>query len=192
VEALTKAADERPDAGLLACKILSFDGRAVQYHGARFNALLGYSGRVATTGPHVVHDVGRVDGAGVVASRRAVEQAGLLDEALFMYAEDVDWSLRVRAAGFAVVIVPGARVRHKGSGSSGGRTSTTNLYYSTRNTIVVSERHAPLPRGLRALRRGVVVGTHLAQAATHPTRVATMRAVVDGWRAARSGRTGPR
>jgi len=82
-----------------------------------------------------------------------------------MYVEDVEWSLRVRAAGYGIVFVPEARVRHKGSGSSGGRASTTNLYYSVRNTIAVSERHAPLPTGLRALRRAVVVGTHLAQAA---------------------------
>ena len=66
--------------------------------------------------------------------------------------------------GFAVVLVPDARVRHKGSAASGGRASTTNLYYDTRNTIVVAERHAPLPRGARALRRGVVVGAHLVQA----------------------------
>ena len=87
-----------------------------------------------------------------------------------MYVEDVEWSLRVRRAGFAVVLVPDARVRHKGSASSGGRASTTNLYYDMRNTIAVSERYAPLPRGLRALRRAVVVGAHLVQAMSHPAR----------------------
>src|SRR5205823_7762220 len=49
--ALASAASARPDAGLLACKILREDGRTVQYAGARFNGLLGYSGRVATSGP---------------------------------------------------------------------------------------------------------------------------------------------
>jgi hypothetical protein len=90
------------------------------------------------------------------------------------------------------VFVPDARARHKGSGSTGGRRSTTNLYYDTRNTIVVSERHAPLPPGLRALRRGVVVGAHLAQAATHPPRREAARAVLAGWRDARVGRLGQR
>src|SRR2546423_7530777 len=123
-EALERAAEARPDAGLLACKLLSGDGHAVQYAGASFNARLGYSGRVATGGPDKVHDVGRADGAAVAVSRAAAENAGLLDESLFMYVEDVDWSLRMRAAGFAVVLVPDARVRHKGSGSTGGRTST--------------------------------------------------------------------
>jgi len=191
-EALERASAARPDAGLLACKILAADGRSVQYAGATFNARLGYSGRVSTEGPDAVRDVGRADGAALAVSRAAAEAAGLLDESLFMYVEDVEWSLRVRAAGYGIVFVPAARVRHKGSGSSGGRASTTNLYYSVRNTIAVSERHAPLPTGLRALRRAVVVGTHLAQAAFHPARADAMRAVIEGWLAARAGKTGSR
>jgi hypothetical protein len=88
--------------------------------------------------------------------------------------------------------VPDARVRHKGSAASGGVASTTNLYYSTRNTIAVAERNRPLPRGLRALRRLVVVGAHLAQSATHPRRGDAAAAVVAGWRDARAGRLGAR
>jgi GT2 family glycosyltransferase len=191
-DALGAAAAARPDAGLLACKILSADGRAVQYAGASFNARLGYSGRVATSGPDRLRDVGRIDGAGAAVSREAAAKAGLLDESLFLYVEDVEWSLRIRAAGFAIVFVPDARVRHKGSAASGGSASTTNLYYNARNTIAVAERHAPLPPGLRALRRAVVVATHLAQAASHPARAAAARAVLAGWRDARAGRLGQR
>jgi GT2 family glycosyltransferase len=191
-EALDRAARARPDAGLLACKVLAEDGQSVQYAGARFNKWLGYSGRVRTNGPNELRDVARADGSALAVSRAAVEQAGLLDEQLFAYVEDVEWSLRIRRAGFGVVFVPDARARHKGSAATGGRASTTNLYYSARNTIVVSERHAPLPRGLRGLRRGVVVGAHLAQAATHPSRGAAVRAVLAGWRDARAGRLGQR
>jgi len=100
--------------------------------------------------------------------------------------------LRVRGAGFAVIFVPDAVVRHKGSASTGGSASTTNMYYSTRNTIAVVERHRPLPPGLRAARRAVIVGTHLAQAATHPACGAASRAVIEGWRDARAGRFGQR
>jgi GT2 family glycosyltransferase len=191
-DALAAAAAARPDAGLLACKILFADGVAVQYAGASFNARLGYSGRVETAGRDELRDVGRADGAALAVSRPALERAGMLDESLFMYVEDVEWSLRIRRAGFAVVFVPGARVRHKGAAASGGRSSTTNVYYDTRNTIVVSERHEPLPRGLRALRRGVVVGAHLVQTVGHPARLAAARAVLAGWRDARAGRLGQR
>jgi GT2 family glycosyltransferase len=197
-EALERAATERPDAGILACKILLEDGVTLQYAGASFNARLGYSGRVDGHGSpdrdsqYAFRDVERADGAAFAISRAALEAAGFLDESLFMYVEDVELSLRVRASGFAVVFVPDARVRHKGSAASGGVASTTNLFYSARNTILVSERHAPLPPGLTALRRGVVVGTHLLQSLGHPSRRDAGRAVIDGWLAARAGRSGPR
>lgn len=194
--ALERAASTRTDAGVLACKVLFEDGRTIQYAGARFNAWLGYSGR--ETGYrrpdsfHTMRDVDRGDGAALAVSREAIDAAGLLDETLFAYVEDVEWSLRIRRAGFAVVFVPDAIVRHKGSASTGGRSSTVNLYYDTRNTIVTCERHRPLPRGLIGFRRGVVVGAHLAQAMTHPSRSAAMRAVLAGWRDARAGNLGQR
>jgi GT2 family glycosyltransferase len=195
-DALERAAAARPDAGLLACKVLFPDGETVEYAGASFNALLGYSGRRVGWGErdrfHESRDVDRADGAAMAVSRAAVERAGLLDEELFAYVEDVEWSLRIRRAGFAIVLVPEAKVRHKGSASTGGAASTSNLYYDTRNTIAVVERHRPLPRGLRALRRVVVVGAHLAQVARHPSRRTAARAVLGGWRDARRGRLGRR
>jgi GT2 family glycosyltransferase len=193
-DALERASAARPDAGILACKVLFEDGATVMYAGASFNAALGYSGRRVGFGKpdtfHELHDVDRADGAALAVSRAAVERVGLLAEELFAYVEDVDWSLRARAAGFAVVFVPDAVVRHKGSASSGGGSSSLNLYYSTRNTIVVAERHRPLPWGLRGLRRGVVVGTHLAQAASHPRRREAVAAVWQGWRDARGSALG--
>ena len=190
--ALERAAAARPDAGLLACTILDEGGGVVQYAGASFNARFGYSGRVSTDVGRELRDVGRADGAALAVSRGALDAAGLLDEALFLYVEDVEWSLRIRRAGFAVVFVPEARARHKGTTASGGRASTTNLYYDTRNSIVVAERYSPLPLGLGGLRRGVVVGAHLAQSLRHPTRSAAVRAVLAGWRDARAGRLGQR
>jgi len=194
--ALERAASDRPDAGLLACKILAADGHTVQYAGARFRGRLGYSGREVGFGKadtfRVMRDVDRADGAALAASRKAVEAAGLLDELFFAYVEDVEWSLRIRRAGFAVVFVADAVVRHKGSASTGGRASTANLYYDTRNTIITCERHNRLPRGARAFRRGVIVSSHLVQAATHPKRLEAATAVLAGWRDARRGRLGQR
>jgi len=194
--ALERASAERPGAGILACKVLFEDGGAVMYAGASFNATLGYSGRRVGFGkPDRYHERGeveRADGAAMALSRTLLERVGALDETLFAYVEDVDLSLRARASGFEVVFVPDAVVRHKGSASTGGSASTHNLYYDTRNTIVVSERSRPLPRVLRPLRRVVIVGVHLLQAATHPARRDAFAAVLEGWRDARAGRTGQR
>ena len=193
-DALARAAAARPDAGILACTIhAGLDGDALQYAGGSFNAALGYSGRVSTDPADVrLRDVGRADGAALAISRAAVEAAGPLDESLFAYVEDVELSLRVRAAGFAVVLVPDARVWHRGSASTGGEVSTANLYSDTRNTIAVCERHRPLPRGATALRRGIVVAAHLVQAARHPRRGEAARAVLAGWADVRAGRLGRR
>lgn len=187
-EALERAAAARPDAGLLACKVFRSDGR-LQYAGARIGRL-GYSGRSRGHGRpdtfHRLEDAERADGAAMAVSRPAVELAGLLDEELFAYVEDVEWSLRIRRAGLTVVFVPDARVVHRGSASTGGPGSPTALYYDTRNTIAVWERHLPLPRGATALRRLVIVAAHLLQA----RRLAGARAVIRGWRDAAAGRLG--
>jgi GT2 family glycosyltransferase len=193
--ALSGASAWRPDAGVLACKVLFAQQPAVvEYAGARFCALLGYSGRQRGYGRRddgrfdQRRDVGCATGAAMAVSRAAIEQVGMLDERLFMYVEDVDWCLRIRAAGFAVVFVPDARVRHRGGSSLGGRSSSVALYYHARNTLAVSDRYRPLPQGLRALRQGVVLATHLLQA----RRADAARAVVEGWRDYRAGRMGAR
>ena len=54
------------------------------------------------------------DGAAMAISAPALAH-GLLDESLFAYVEDVALSLHLRSKGFAVVFVPDAVVRHKGS-----------------------------------------------------------------------------
>ncbi len=117
----------------------------------------------------------------------------MLDEQLFMYVEDVE----LVACESAAPASPSSSSRTpacatRAPARRGGRASTTNLYYDTRNTIVVAERYARLPRGVRALRRGAVVGAHLVQAARHPNRGAAARAVIAGWRDARAGRLGRR
>lgn len=193
--ALERAAEARPDAGVLACKVYFAEPRdALMYAGGRVNLRLGYWGRQDGFGERddgrfdTVRDVDRATGAAMAVSRPALERAGLLDEALFAYAEDAEWCIRIRKAGYAVVFVPDARVWHVGSASTGGLNSPTSLYYETRNMIVVAERHHRLPRGLRALRRAVVVGAHLLAVRDR----AGLRAVLAGWRDARRGKLGKR
>jgi hypothetical protein len=193
--ALAAAASERPDAGVLACKVFFADPPDVlMYAGGRVNLRLGYWGRQDGFGQRddgrfdSVRDVDRATGAAMAVSRAAIERAGLLDESLFAYAEDTEWCLRIREAGFGVVFVPDARVWHVGSASTGGLRSPTSIYYDTRNMIAVAERHDPRRGAAAALRRGVVLGAHLANARD----AAGVRAAVKGWRDARHGRLGRR
>lgn len=195
--ALAAAARARPDAGVLAAKVLFADRPdTIEYAGASFSPLLGYAGRTRGHGERddgrfdELRDVDRAAGTAMAVSREAVARAGLLDEELFAYVEDVDWCLRIRAAGLAVVFVPAARVWHRGSASTGGRASAASLYYDTRNTIAVCERHRPLPRPATSLRRGAIVGAHVLQALARPPRARSLAAVARGWRDAKRGRLG--
>jgi len=194
-DALAAAAAARPDAGVLACKVYFAEPSDVlMYAGGEVRLGLGYWGRQAGFGRRddgsfdTVRDTGRATGAAMAVSRAAIERAGPLDESLFLYGEDAEWCIRIRKAGFAIVFVPAARAWHVGSAATGGLKSPASLYYDTRNLIAVAERHRPLPRGARALRRGVVVGAHLLLA----RNAAGVRAVLAGWRDARRGRLGPR
>ena len=192
VDALAAAAEARPDAGVLACKVLFADSDRLWYAGAGFDPLLGRSrheGFGEPDEPGELRDTVRATGAGMAVSRKAIEAAGLFDEELFLYAEDLDWSLRIREAGFAVVYVPAARVRHRVSAAAGGAGSPTTSYYETRNMLAVVERHRPLPRGLTGARRALVVGPRVLLAARRP---ASAWAAVRGWRDHRRGRMGRR
>lgn len=64
------------------------------------------------------HRVDILCGAYMMVSRAALTAAGPLDEAFFMYGEDVDWSYRIQLAGFGVYYFPGTSIVHyKGESS---------------------------------------------------------------------------
>ncbi len=172
----------------------------IWFAGQRFWPAFGYSGRPRgygrRDGPRYrrAYRTDRAAGAFMAVSRRVVDAVGLLDEDLFAYVEDVDWSCRARAAGFEIWFVPDALAWHRVSASTGGeRASTHALYYGVRNTIAVSERHLPLPRPLAALRRWLILAVFLFQAfALSERRRPFAAAVRDGYRDALAGRFGER
>ena len=51
-------------------------------------------------------------GAALLVRPEAVKQVGLLDEDYFIYAEEVDWSMRIKRAGWEIWCVPAARIIH--------------------------------------------------------------------------------
>ncbi len=168
--------------------------RAARQRAARLlrtAARLRARGRTATT--ERVVPTGRAVGALMAISREAIDAAGLLDDELFAYVEDVDWALRVRDAGFEVVFAPDARAWHSVSASTGGeKASTHTLYYGVRNTVTVLERRRPLGRLGTQARRAAVLATFSLHALTRADRGAALRAVRAGFADARHGRLGPR
>ena len=57
-------------------------------------------------------EVDSVVGAYMQVSKAAIERAGLLDDAFFMYGEDIDWAFRIKQAGFKVWYYPAVTVYH--------------------------------------------------------------------------------
>ncbi|MCZ6633716.1 MAG: glycosyltransferase family 2 protein [bacterium] len=112
-------------------------------------------------------EVGWVTGACFMARREALEAVGGMDEAIFMYYEDVDLCLRLRSAGWRVFYVPEAVGFHLGGGSS-HRALSQMLVASEASYIYFAEKHLgraaarilaalrPLEMGMRTLLWGTL------------------------------------
>ncbi|HHS98516.1 MAG TPA: glycosyltransferase family 2 protein [Chloroflexi bacterium] len=122
--------DDRPDAGVAGPKLVRRDGsldlacrRSFPSPEVAFYRLVGLSrlfprsrrfGRYNLTylDPDQVAEVDAVVGAFMMVRREAIRQVGLLDEAFFMYGEDLDWCYRIKAAGWKVYYNPAVTVLH--------------------------------------------------------------------------------
>ena len=71
-------------------------------------------------------------GCCLLVARAVFERIGWLDEGYFLYAEDTDYCLRARHAGFRPRYVPAARLTHFVSSSSGGAVNPFKAYHRTR------------------------------------------------------------
>jgi GT2 family glycosyltransferase len=79
-------------------------------------------------------------GTALLIRSAVVTGIGLLDDRYFAYCEDWDYSLRARAAGFEVAVLPSAIVFHKSAGSL-GHDSPLKEYLMVRNRYLVWRSH---------------------------------------------------
>jgi N-acetylglucosaminyl-diphospho-decaprenol L-rhamnosyltransferase len=83
--------------------------------------------------PDQVAQVDSVVGAFMLVRREAIQQVGLLDEAFFMYGEDLDWALRITQAGWKVYYNPDVTVLHvKRAASRHSPTAEREFYRAMR------------------------------------------------------------
>lgn len=85
-----------------------------------------------------VVDIG--SGCCLLVPAACFEKAGGFDRNLFMYCEDLDFSLRIRGRGYSLVVSPETRIYHHVS-LSGREATADRRYYMTRNLIWVLSRH---------------------------------------------------
>jgi GT2 family glycosyltransferase len=125
--------DENPRIGVVGCKQLDGQDR-LQLTWGRFPSFFNEIARKALhwrlriDGAQVreyldreYHGASRVDwvaGSCLLARREAVEDAGLLDENIFLYFEDIDWCRRIQRQGWEILYEPGIRIIHYGGQSA--------------------------------------------------------------------------
>lgn len=135
LEMMVDFMDANPETGIAGCKLENTDGSMQasvrdfpSLRGEFFSALL--LDRLFASNPVVgsylkkkldwknATAVDQVSGAFFMVRRKAMEQAGVLDERFFIYYEEVDWCLRIKQAGWSVMYVPQCRALHHGGGSA--------------------------------------------------------------------------
>ncbi len=136
-------------------------------------------------------DVDWLVGACLMVPTRIVEAVGTLDEAYFMYSEELDWCRRIKAAGFRIVFLPEAQVLHYVGKSSEQAVTERHINFQRAKLRYFRKYHGPLAAGLLRL---VLLLNYLSQLALEalkgllghkrPLRWQRVRAY---WRVLRSG-----
>ena len=152
---LAGAAERFPDAGLLTGTIYEWDRQTTWYAGGRVNplrALAQHEVKRPLNDEPV--ETGFVSGCAMLIARTLAETIGVLPECYQpFYSEDVDYSLRARAAGFRVMYVPRAIAYHRVGASLGRATQSARVtFYTQRNRAFV------IRRNFRGWRRAAGVG----------------------------------
>jgi N-acetylglucosaminyl-diphospho-decaprenol L-rhamnosyltransferase len=130
---------QRSEVGVLGCRLVRLDGTFDHAAKRSFPTMAGAVGhflgvgrkmnrgplaqyRAPELGEEESGPVDAVNGAFMLARRAAIDDVGLLDEAYWMYAEDLDWCFRFHQQGWTVWYEGSATMVHvKGALSKTGR-----------------------------------------------------------------------
>jgi O-antigen biosynthesis protein len=150
--------DEHPDAGGLGVRMLDGKGKflpeskrglptpAVAFYkifglsrifpqSKRFGKYhLGYLSEFET------HEIDILSGAFMLMRKEALDKVGLLDEAFFMYGEDIDLSYRIQKGGYKNYYFPETRIIHY-KGESTKKSSVNYVFVFYRAMVIFARKH---------------------------------------------------
>jgi GT2 family glycosyltransferase len=169
LERLLALGAAREGAGILSPVIVYDDDGEVWYAGGSVDLRTMKTGHLTSSGDATeAFATQYITGCAMLVRAAVIEQCGPPDVSLFMYYEDVEWSLRARAAGWEALVVPAAIARHAVPRDGRRRHfSAAAIYLLTRNRLLLAARYgsraAALPGattwGLRQVTKGVLRGT---------------------------------
>ena len=150
--------DSHPDAGALGCKMIDGSGKflpeskrgfpspwvafyktfglsSIFPKSKKFNHYhLGYLDNEET------HEIEILAGAFMFMRKTTLDKVGLLDEAFFMYGEDIDLSYRITEGGFKNYYFPETKIIHyKGESTKRGSLNYVKVFYNA--MIIFAKKH---------------------------------------------------
>lgn len=169
-----------PQVGAVGVQLLNTDGSPQRSYGSFwFSHLLSsfVRGRLRGQDPGLARQSSQplfVDwlvGACVLVSRAALDAVGELDEAFFIYGEEIDWQFRLQHAGYRVALLPWLHVLHHGGQSTQqAKLAMRRQEYRSRYLLLAKYR-GPAARGLYLAKVSAELGgeslRHLLAAARH-------------------------
>ena len=150
--------DKHPDAGGLGVKMVDGKGkflpeskRGLPTPLTAFYKIFGFSSLFPTSkrfsryhmgflDKDQVHEIEVLAGAFMLMRREALNKTGLLDEAFFMYGEDIDLSYRITLAGYKNYYFPETRIIHY-KGESTKKSSVNYVFVFYNAMIIFARKH---------------------------------------------------
>jgi len=150
--------DSHPDAGALGVKMIDGKGaflpeskRALPTPAVSFYKMFGLSSLFPNSRRFGKYQLGYLDkdkthsvdvlaGAFMFIRKETLKKTGLLDEAFFMYGEDIDLSYRITQAGYCNYYYPGTTIIHyKGESTKKGSLNYVKMFYQA--MIIFAGKH---------------------------------------------------
>ena len=175
LERMVEYMDAHPDVGLATARLILADGRLDLacrrsfptpirsfYRLTLLSRLFPKSRRFAQYNLTYLDEMAETEidapcGAFMIVRSQIREQVGLLDEHYFMYGEDLDWSYRIKQAGWKVMYAPVTTVTHlKRVSSRKSRTTTIRAFHNAMRLFYGRWYEARYPRIVSWLTYGAI------------------------------------
>ena len=196
LDLLVKTALSDSSIGAVMPVIKYYQSREIWYAGGRFIRPFGRVSSLTKLISEQVYEVPLFSGCAVLIPVKVLEKVGFFNTRYYLYLEDTDLAMRIREAGYKIVLVPESSIYHKVSRSSGGSVTPNPIYYQVRNNLLLIKEKSSnfVERGLGCGYMILLSSKIILNLFTRrlPQKYLVFRAVVQAWLDFLTGRLGRR